>query len=201
MKPHEVQFTHIFRALRHRNFRLFSTGQLISMIGTWLQIVAVSWLVYRLTNSAFLLGCVGFALNFPAFISSPLAGIVADRFDRRRILIWVQALSMAQALVMTVLIFMGMIQIWHIMVLCVLLGSLNAFELTVRQSFLNDMIDDKNDLGNAIALNSSIFNASRLVGPALAGMLIAAFGEGVCFLLNAISFLPVLGALFLMRMP
>jgi MFS family permease len=191
----------IFRALKHRNFRLFFYGQLASMIGTWMQIVALSWLVYRMTNSAFLLGCAGFALNFPAIVVSPFAGIASDRFDRRKLLILIQSFSMLQAVIMTVLVFTARIELWHIFLLSVLLGVCNAAELTVRQSFINEMIDDKKDLGNAIALNSSIFNASRLIGPAAAGVVIAAFGEGMCFLLNALSFVPVIVALFMMDMP
>ncbi|MBF0569850.1 MAG: MFS transporter [Candidatus Omnitrophica bacterium] len=201
LSPRRLSLNGIFRALKHRNFRLFFFGQLVSLVGTWMQTVAMAWLVYRLTNSPFLLGCVGFSLSFPAIIFSPLAGLSADRFDRRKILFMVQALSMLQAAILTVLIFTHSIQIWQVMTLSVFLGILNAFDLPVRQTFFKDMIEDKNDLSNAIALNSSVFNASRLIGPAAAGMIIALWGEAACFLCNAISFIPILLALSMMRMP
>lgn len=190
----------VFRALRHRNFRIFYYGQSFSLIGTWMQMVAVSWLVYRLTESAFLLGCVGFVTQIPAFVLAPLAGVIADRYERRRILFWVQALGMLQASVLAVLVFSGSIIIWQILLLGFFLGLINAFDLPVRQAFVSEMIDDRKDLANAIALHSSLFNASRLIGPAIAGILIAAFGEGVCFAVNAVSFIPVLFALSLMRL-
>jgi MFS family permease len=172
---------------------------LCSLIGTWMQIVAGSWLIYSLTNSAFLLGAFAFALNFPALIFSPLAGVAADRFDRRSLLVLVNTLSMVQSFVLWVLVLTHTVQVWHVMVLTVILGILNAYELPVRQSFISKMIDDPKDLPNAVALNSSVFNGSRLIGPAVAGLAIAAFGEGVCFLFNALSFLPVIAALCLMR--
>lgn len=190
----------MFRSLRHYNLRLFLAGQLFSLIGTWMQIVAGSWLIYRLTNSPFLLGAFAFAMNFPALIFSPLAGVAADRFDRRSLLVLVNTLSMVQAFILWVLVFTHQVQVWHVMTLSVILGILSAYELPIRQSFISQMIDDPKDLANAVALNSSVFNGSRLIGPAIAGVTIAAFGEGICFLLNALSFLPVIAALCLMRL-
>jgi len=166
-----------------------------------MQIVAGSWLIYTLTNSALLLGAFAFALNFPTLIVSPFAGVAADRFERRSLLVLVNTLSMVQAFILWVLVLTHMVQVWHIMVLTTMLGILNAFELPIRQSFISKMIADPNDLPNAVALNSSVFNGSRLVGPAVAGLIISLFGEGICFLLNALSFLPVIAALCLMRMP
>ncbi|MBF0593484.1 MAG: MFS transporter [Candidatus Omnitrophica bacterium] len=191
----------MFRSLKYYNLRLFLAGQLCSLIGTWLQIVAGSWLIYRLTNSALLLGFFAFALNFPALIFAPLAGVAADRFDRRSLLVLVNTLAMVQAFILWVLVYSGKVQIWHIMLLSVLLGILNAYEMTIRQSLISKMIDEPKDLSNAIALNSSVFNGSRLFGPAIAGVTIAVFGESICFLLNALSFLPIIAALCLMRLP
>ncbi|MEI6437631.1 MAG: MFS transporter [Candidatus Omnitrophota bacterium] len=190
----------MFRSLRNYNLRLFLAGQLFSLIGTWMQIVAGSWLIYRLTNSPFLLGAFAFAMNFPALIFSPLAGVAADRFDRRSLLVLVNVLSMVQAFILWVLVYTNTVQVWHVMTLSVLLGILSAYELPIRQSFISKMIDDPKDLPNAVALNSSVFNGSRLIGPAIAGVTIAIFGEGICFLLNALSFLPVIAALCLMRL-
>ncbi len=190
----------MFRSLKHYNLRLFLAGQLCSLIGTWMQIVAGSWLVYRLTNSPFLLGAFAFAMNFPALVFSPLAGVAADRFDRRSLLVLINTLSMVQAFILWVLVFTNMVQVWHIMALSVVSGILTAYEMPIRQSFISKMIDDPKDLANAVALNSSVFNGSRLIGPAIAGMTIAVFGEGVCFLFNALSFLPVIAALCLMRL-
>ena len=191
----------VFRALRHRNFRLFYCGQSFSLIGTWMQMVAISWLVYRLTNSAFLLGCVGFVSQIPAFVLAPFAGVIADRCDRRNILFWVQILGMIQAIVLAILVLSGNIHVWQILALGFFMGIVNAFDLPVRQAFISEMIDDRRDLGNAIALHSSLFNGSRLVGPAIAGILIAAFGEGVCFVVNAVSFIPVIVAFSMMSFP
>jgi MFS family permease len=190
----------MFRSLKHYNLRLFLAGQLCSLIGTWMQIVAGSWLIYRLTNSAFLLGAFAFAMNFPALIFSPLAGVAADRFDRRSLLVLVNTLSMVQAFILWVLVFTNTVQVWHVMALSVISGILMAYELPIRQSFISKMIDDPKDLPNAVALNSSVFNGSRLIGPAIAGLTISFFGEGICFLLNALSFLPVIVALCLMRL-
>lgn len=190
----------IARALHHRNYRLFFMGQGLSLIGTWMQRVALAWLVYRLTDSAFLLGLVGFAGQVPSFLLAPLAGVISDRVSRHRLLIITQILSMAQALLLAVLVLGGWIHIWHVLVLSVVMGAINGFDMPVRQTFLIEMLDDRKDLGNAIALNSSMFNGARLLGPPLAGLLIALTGEGVCFLINGISYVAVLGSLFAMRL-
>jgi len=190
----------ILRALNARNFRLYFIGQGVSLIGTWMQQVAMSWLVYRLTGSALLLGTVGFMTQIPAFIVAPVAGVLADRVDRRRMLFITQGLSMAEALLLAALTLTGHIQVWHIMVLSLFLGIVNAVDIPVRQSFLLDMVENRADLGNAIALQSSLFNSSRLVGPSLAGLLIARVGEGVCFLVNAASYGAILYALLAMRL-
>lgn len=188
----------MFRTLRYRNFRVFFLGQNISLIGTWIQQIAASWLVYRMTSSPLLLGVVGFSGQIPTFILSPLGGVVADRFDRRKLLLLTQALSAAQALVLAVLTLTGVIQVWHIIVLGVFIGCVNSFDIPARQSFLMEMVEKKENLGNAIALNSLMFNASRLIGPSIAGLMIAMFGEGVCFLINGLSFFAVLISLFRM---
>jgi len=195
------RFGNVFRALRFRNYRLFFGGQLISLIGTWMQQIALTWLVYRLTNSAFLLGLVGFAGQLPMFLLGPLAGVIADRFNKQRIVIITQTLSMIQAGILAVLTLTGTIAVWHIMVLSVFLGLINAFDMPTRQSFLLEMIENKDELGNAIALNSSMFNGARLVGPAIAGLVIAAIGEGLCFFLNAVSYIAVIIALLAMKLP
>ncbi len=190
-----------FRTLRYRNYRLFFGGQFISLIGTWMQQIAMTWLVYRLTNSAFLLGIVGFASQMPSFLLSPFAGVLADRLNRHRVVIATQVLAMVQALILAILTLTSTISIWHIIVLSTFLGLVNAFDIPARQSFLLDMIENKEDLGNAIALNSSMFNGARLIGPSIAGLVIAAIGEGPCFLLNALSFIAVIAALLAMRLP
>ncbi|MDD4052866.1 MAG: MFS transporter [candidate division Zixibacteria bacterium] len=188
-----------FRALRHRNFRLFFIGQMISVTGMWMQVVAQSWLVYRLTGSAVLLGVVGFVGNLPSFVFAPLAGVLADRWNRHRLLVATQVASMIQALLFAVLILTNVIAVWHIIVLSCLLGFINAFDMPIRQSFVPDMLDRKDDLSNAIALNSTMVNGSRLIGPSIAGILIAAVGEGYCFLINGLSFIAVIGALLAMK--
>jgi MFS family permease len=195
----EMPLKSIVRALRHRNFRLFFGGQSISLIGTWMQRVALSWLVYRLTNSPFLLGLVGFSGQIPVFLLAPFAGVLADRWDRRRILILTQTLAMVQAFVLSFLVLTGMIRIWHIISLSVFLGMINSFDMPTRQSFVVEMIGGKKDLGNAIALNSSMVNGARLLGPTIAGILIAAVGEGTCFLINALSYLAVIASLLAMK--
>jgi MFS family permease len=186
------------RALRHRNFQLFFSGQLISLIGTWMQSVAQSWLVYRMTGSALLLGSVGFASQVPVFLFSPLGGIAADRFNRRYVVITTQVASMLLAFVLAALTLLGKIQVWHVFVLASLLGVVNAFDIPGRQSFLVDMVG-KDDLMNAIALNSSMFNGARVIGPAVAGILVARIGEGWCFFANAVSYIAVIVGLLLMR--
>jgi MFS family permease len=189
----------IIRALAHRNFRLFFGGQSVSLIGTWMQRVALSWLVYRLTHSAFLLGLVGFSSQIPVFLLAPFAGVLADRWNRRRILILTQTLAMVQAFVLSFLVLTGMVQIWQIIALSLFLGMINSFDMPTRQSFVVEMIGGKKDLGNAIALNSSMVNGARLLGPMMAGILIAAVGEGTCFLINAFSYLAVIVSLLSMK--
>ena len=187
------------RALQSRNYRLFFGGQSLSLIGTWMQQVAMSWLVYRLTGSSLLLGVVAFAGQVPSFLLAPVAGVLADRWNKHRVLLWTQSLSMLQAAVLTALVFTEQVQVWHIVSLSLVLGTVNAFDIPARQSFLIEMIEKREDLGNAIALNSSMVNGTRLIGPSVAGIVIAAFGEGVCFLLNAASFLAVIAALAAMH--
>jgi MFS family permease len=195
----ESSLKSIVRSLRHRNFRLFFSGQSISLIGTWMQRIALGWLVYRMTNSAFLLGLVGFAGQIPTFLFASFAGVLADRRNRHRILIITQTLAMIQALVLSFLVMFHLIKIWHVIVLSIVLGIINAFDMPTRQSFLVEMVEEKKDLGNAIAINSSMVNLARLLGPSAAGLLIAAFGEGTCFLINAISYMAVIVSLLLMK--
>lgn len=189
----------IFRALSHRNYRLFFGGQGISLIGTWMQQIAMSWLVYRLTDSALLLGVVGFTSRIPTFLLASLAGVLADRWNRHRVLVITQTLSMIQAMILAILVLTGAIAVWHIIFLSLSLGLINALDIPTRQSFVVDMIEKREDLGNAIALNSSIVNGARLIGPSVAGMLIATLGEGMCFLLNGLSFIAVIFALLAMK--
>ena len=188
------------RALRHRNFQLFFGGQLISLVGTWMQTVAQSWLVYRLTGSGLKLGAVGFASQIPIFLFAPLGGIAADQYDRRKVVIATQTASMLLAFGLSVLTLSHVIdhQVWLIFVLAALLGVVNAFDIPGRQSFLVDMVG-KEDLMNAIALNSSMFNGARVIGPAVAGILVARLGEGWCFFANAVSYIAVIIGLLLMR--
>jgi MFS family permease len=189
----------MFRTLRYGNFRLFFAGQGISLIGTWMQYVAMGWLVYRLTNSPFLLGVVGFASQIPTFIFSPFAGVFADRWNRHRTLIITQTLAMVQAFILAALTLTGTVEVWHIVVLGAFLGCVNAMDIPVRQSFLFEMVERKDNLANAIALNALMFNSARLVGPSFAGVVVVVFGEGVCFLINALSFLAVIASLLAMR--
>jgi MFS family permease len=186
------------RALRHRNFQLFFSGQLISLIGTWMQNIAQSWLVYRLTGSPLLLGAVGFAGQIPVFLIAPIGGATADRHNRQRVVIGTQVASMLLAFVLAALTLSGRVQVWHIFLLAALLGVVNSFDIPGRQSFLVDMVG-KEDLMNAIALNSSMFNGARIVGPAIAGVLVASIGEGWCFFANAVSYIAVIIGLFMMR--
>ena len=188
-----------FRALRHRNFRLFLGGQVISLAGTWMQQVALSWLVYRLTRSPFLLRVVGFAGQLPSLLLAPLAGVWADRADRRRIVIATQALAMVQALALAALVLTDRITILHVLVLSVFLGLVNGVDVPTRQAFLVEMVRGREDVAGAIALNSSVFNAARLVGPAIAGFMIGLVGEGTVFLLNGLSYVAVIAALLAME--
>jgi len=187
------------RALRHRNFQLFFAGQVISLTGTWMDSVAQAWLIYRLTGSSVLLGLVSFANQIPVFLISPLGGHVADRWNRHRIVIFTQAASMALALTLAWLTLSGRIRIWQLFVLASLMGIVNAFDIPARQSFLVEMVG-REDMMNAIALNSSMFNGARMVGPAIAGVLVAKIGEGWCFFLNGISYIAVIAGLLLMRL-
>jgi MFS family permease len=186
------------RALRHRNFQLFFAGQFVSLIGTWMQGVAQSWLVYRLTGSSFLLGAVGFAGQIQVFLLSSIGGTIADRYDRRRVVIATQSASMLLAFALAALTLTGHVRVWHIFVLAALLGAVNAFDIPARQSFIVEMVG-KADLINAIALNSSMFNGARIVGPAIAGILVASIGEGWCFFSNAVSYIAVIAGLLLMQ--
>lgn len=195
----ETSWRNTFRALRYRNYRLFFVGQGLSLIGTWIQAVALSWLVYKITGSALFLGVVGFASQIATFALSPFAGVMVDRWNQHRILLVTQSLFMLQAFIMAALVLTGIIQVWQIIILSIFLGLVNGFDTPTRQAFVVQMIDDRTDLGNAIALNSSMFNGARLVGPAIAGVLIGAVGEGICFLLNGASYIAVIFALLAMR--
>jgi MFS family permease len=191
----------MFRALKNRNFQLFFGGQIISLVGTWMQTVAEAWLIYRLTGSGALLGLLGFVGQIPILLLSPLAGLVADRWPRRRVVIATQASSMLLAFTLATLTLSGQIRkenVWEIIALATLLGTVNAFDVPARQSFLIEMVGRENLL-NAIALNSSMFNGARVAGPAIAAGLVAVVGEGWCFLLNGVSYLAVIAGLFLMR--
>ena len=189
----------IFRSLQYRNYRLFFGGQSISLIGTWIQLIAIPWFVYHLTGSAFLLGVVGFTGQIATFLLAPFAGVLTDRWNRYRILIITQTLAMVQALILAFLFFIGAIEVWHILFFNVLLGCINAFDIPARQSFVVEMIEKKEDLGNAIALNSSMVNGARLIGPSIAGIMIAITGEGTCFLINGLSYLVVIVSLLKMK--
>lgn len=191
----------IGRAFRSRNYRLFFLGQGVSLIGTWMQQIAMGWLVYRMTNSAFLLGLIGFAGQIPVFFLASFAGVFADRVNRRNLLIITQALSAFQASLLAFLALSGYVQVWHLVLLSLFLGSVNAFDMPTRHSFVVQMVEQKKDLGNAIALNSFMFNGARLVGPSIAGLVVALVGEGYCFLINAISFLAIIVTLLAMKIP
>src|SRR5690349_24882389 len=199
MPPASTGRPSLLRALRHRNYRLFFAGQSLSLVGTWITRIATSWLVYRLTGSALLLGIVGFCGQIPTLILSPFAGVLVDRHDRHRILIITQVFSMLQSLALALLALPGVIRVWEILALQLVQGVINAFDTPARQSFIVDMIEDRADLPNAIALNSSMVNGSRIIGPSIGGIVIAAVGEGWCFMLDAISYLAVIASLLAMR--
>ncbi|MGK4003972.1 MFS transporter [Sorangium sp. So ce1036] len=190
----------LLRALRHRNYRLFFAGQLVSLVGTWMQTVAQSWLVYRLTGSSLLLGAVGFATQIPVFLLAPIGGAVADRRSRHRILVCTQSVAMALAFGLAALTMTGRIEVAHILGFSVLLGVVNAFDIPTRQAFVVEMVG-REDLPNAIALNSSMFNGARILGPAAAGILVGEIGEAWCFLANGVSFVAVIASLLAMRVP
>ncbi len=189
----------IFRSLQYRNYRLFFGGQSLSLIGTWIQRIAMPWLVYRLSGSAFLLGVVGFAGQIPTFLLAPFAGVLSDRWNRYHILIVTQILAMIQALILASLFFSGTIKISYIVILSVFLGCINAFDIPARQAFVIEMVEKSEDLANAIALNSSMVNGARLLGPSIAGVLIATTGEGMCFLINGLSYIFVIASLIFMK--
>jgi len=189
----------MLRAFKNRNYRLFFAGQGVSLIGTWMQQIAMGWYVYRITNSSFLLGLVAFSANIPSFFLTPVAGVLADRYNRHKMLLITQTLAMLQASTLAFLVLKHHPTITHIICLCLCLGTINAFDAPIRQAFVADLIENKNDLGNAIALNSAMFNSARLIGPSIAGLLITYTGEGVCFLINAFSYIAVLTSLSLME--
>jgi MFS family permease len=189
-----------WRSLRHRNYRLYLAGQLVSVCGTWMQQVALSWLVYRLTGSATLLGVVGFASQIPIFVLGPVGGVISDRYSCHRVAVWSQCAALTQALLLALLTLMGWIQPTHIIVLGVALGLVYAFDMPARQALVHQLVEPE-DLANAVALNSSMINAARIVGPALAGIVVAKFGEGICFLINAVSYVAVIAALLTMKLP
>lgn len=187
--------------MRHRNFRLFFGGQSISLIGTWMTRVATSWLVYRLSQSSLLLGAVGFAGQIPTFLLAPLAGVLVDLIDRRKVLVWTQSLAMAQSLALAWLTLSHRITISQVLALSAMQGVINAFDMPGRQSFMIRMVEDRSDLSNAIAINSSMVNVARLIGPSLAGLLIAATNEGWCFLVDGVSYIAVIASLLMMHIP
>ncbi|MBF0480341.1 MAG: MFS transporter [Desulfovibrionaceae bacterium] len=199
-KTPRVSWKALARSFQHRDYRLFFTGQFISLVGTWMQQVAQSWLVYRLTGSSLSLGLVGFAGQFPVFLLSVFGGVMADRLNRRFVLVGTQVAAMLQAAVLAGLTLAGSVQVWEVVVLAAFLGAVNAVDIPTRQSFVVELVGKK-DLHNAIALNSSMFNLARILGPSLAGMLLAAVGEGWCFALNAVSFLAVIACLLRMNAP
>jgi MFS family permease len=198
--PSEGGSRHLLRALRHRNYRLFFGGQTVSLVGTWITRIATSWLVYRLTGSELLLGIVGFCGQIPTLVLAPLAGVLVDRWDRHKILVITQVLSALQSLALAVLALAGIITVAEVIALQIVQGIINSFDTPARQSFVVEMVEEREDLPNAIALNSSMVNASRIIGPSVGGVLIALFGEGWCFLLDAISYLAVIASLLAMRL-
>ncbi|MGE5817846.1 MAG: MFS transporter [Deltaproteobacteria bacterium] len=198
MQPKFIVTSPLWRSLRHRNYRLYLTGQLVSVCGTWMQQVALSWLVYRLTGSATLLGVVGFASQIPIFGLGAVGGVISDRYSCYRVAVWTQCAALAQALLLSLLTLMGWIQPLHIILLGIALGVVYAFDMPARQALVHQLVDVE-DLANAVALNSSMINAARIVGPALAGAVVAKFGEGVCFMINAVSYVAVIVALLMMK--
>lgn len=187
-----------FRALRHKNYLLFFVGQCISLIGTWIQQIAISWLVYRLTNSALLMGIITFVGAVPSLFIAPFAGVIIDRINKYKMLTILQIIFMIEALILSILTLTGTIQIWSLIFIGALVGITSAIDMPLRQAFVVQLVEDNNDLGNAISLNSSIFNLARIIGPAIAGILIASVGEGICFLLNSLSYIAVITALLAM---
>ncbi|ASU32369.1 MFS transporter [Mucilaginibacter xinganensis] len=201
MTTETIKTFRTFRAFKSRNYSLYFAGQSISLIGTWMQKTAVSWVIYSLTHSTFMLGLTLFASLFPSFLFSLIGGVVSDRYNRYRVLLATQVASLIQAVLLAILILLKHYTVWEIISLSVLLGIINAFDVPARQSLVYDMVEEKDDLPNALALNSSMVNLSRIVGPALAGIVLESLGDGVCFLLNALSFVAVIGSLLLMKLP
>lgn len=182
-------------ALKHRNYRIYLSGQFVSLIGTWMQQLAMSWMIYKLTKSTMWLGIAGFSAQIPMFIFGLFAGVIVDHVNRHKLLIWTQMLSAVQAFILAALTLSGKINLTELIILDFTLGTINAFDMTTRQAFIIQMVKDKKDLPNAIALNSTVINMTRLIGPAIAGIMIATFGEGMCFLINGCSYIAVLIAL------
>ncbi len=197
--PQASKLAFMLRALQSRNYRLFFSGQLVSLLGTWMTQIATTWLVYRLTNSALMLGAVAFAGQIPAFLLGPIAGVWVDRLNRHRLLIVTQILAMGQSFGLAYLVFSRHVSIWHIILLLAFQGIINAFDMPARQAFVIELIENKADLSNAIALNSSMFNIARLAGPSIGGLLIASVGEGWCFLIDGFSYIGVIGSLLAMK--
>ena len=191
----------LFSAFKSRNYSLYFAGQSISLIGTWMQKTAVSWVIYTLTHSTFMLGLTLFASLFPSFLFSLIGGVVSDRYNRFKVLLTTQIASLIQALLLAILILLKHYQVWEIISLSVVLGIINAFDVPARQSLVYEMVDDKKDLPNALALNSSMVNLSRIIGPGIAGIVLESLGDGVCFLLNALSFVAVIASLLMMKLP
>ncbi len=191
----------LFRAFKSRNYSLYFAGQSVSLVGTWMQKTAVSWVIYSLTHSTLMLGVTLFASLFPSFLFSLIGGVVSDRYDRYKVLLTTQVASLIQALLLAILILLKHYAVWEILTLSVVLGIINAFDVPARQSLVYQMVDDKEDLPNALALNSSMVNLSRIIGPAIAGIVLETLGDGVCFLLNALSFVAVIVSLLLMKLP
>jgi MFS family permease len=187
------------RALRHRNFSLFLSGQVCALIGYWMQQIAVSWFVYRLTGSATMLGVLSFAANLPVLVLAPIVGLIADRFNRHRLMVATQVFEMLQAVAMTVLAYSGLIETWHIIALTMFLGVCISFEVPVRHAYLLELVEDKADLPNAVALTSLVTNCGRLIGPSLAGLLISVFSEATCFLINSLTYIAVLASFAFIR--
>ena len=200
-KNKKIDLSLILRALRSRNYRLFFCGQIVSLLGSWMTQIATAWLVWSLTGSPLMLGIVGFAGQIPAFLLSPVAGVFVDRWPRHRLLVITQSLAMVQSFMLAFLALAGIINIWQIMVLMVFQGLINAFDMPARQAFVIEMVENKEDLSNAIALNSSMFNAARTVGPAVAGLILAVGGAGWCFLIDGISYIGVIVCLLMMVVP
>jgi len=190
-----------FRAFRNRNYALFFMGQSVSQIGTWMQRTAISWVVYSMTHSTFMLGLTIFASQFPSFLLSLYGGIISDRYNRYKILLVTQTASMIQAVLLAILTLTNSYTVWQILILGIVLGVINAFDVPARQPLIHEMVNDKSELSNAVALNSSMVNLAKLIGPALAGITLQKFGAGICFLLNAVSFIAVLASLLLMKFP